>query len=340
MALLFMDGFNHYASADILLKWTSNQAGASIAAGAGRRADNCLRFNSGGGYYIAKSIPQTASLVIGFALNAPATTSSHQILGFMDGTNNQCSLYLDLNRTLSVRDAFGAVVAGGQSTQTLSVGTYNQIEMKVTIADSIAAASCEVRVNGSSWLTVTAGADLKYTANAYANSIALGGMYGGANWDYCDFYICDQSGAVNNNFLGDVAVYTVLPDAAGSNTTWTPLSGANYTNVNEAASNGDTSYNYSSTLNNRDTFSLANLTSLGGTVFGVAESIIVRKTGSKMTGVKATLKSGVTYGQGTEAILGTGYQLFQSIFQTDPNTAGSWTETTVNALEAGIELTT
>src|SRR5262252_5440497 len=51
MALLFMDSFDHYATGDLLEKWTSQVIGTggsiAITAGAGRRASASLRIAAG-----------------------------------------------------------------------------------------------------------------------------------------------------------------------------------------------------------------------------------------------------------------------------------------------------
>ena len=60
---------------------------------------------------------------------------------------------------------------------------------------------------------------------------------------YDDWYVCDNSGPVNNNFLGDVQVGLLLPNAAGDAAGWTGSGGgAHYGYVDENPLDSDASY--------------------------------------------------------------------------------------------------
>ena len=50
------------------------------------------------------------------------------------------------------------------------------------------------------------------------------------------------------------------------------------------------------------------------------------------------LKSGVTTADGATRVLGTSYALHDDRFDVDPATGAAWTNTGVDALEAGVEV--
>jgi energy-converting hydrogenase Eha subunit B len=55
--------------------------------------------------------------------------------------------------------------------------------------------------------------------------------------------------------------------------------------------------------------------------------------------LRALLNSSSTEGTGEEQGLTTTYKWYiGGLFTTDPNTAGAWSATTVNALQAGVEI--
>ena len=188
------------------------------------------------------------------------------------------------------------------------------------------------------------GVDTQSSANAYANLILLGGTAGAASsiGYFDDFYLCDTSGSYNNDFLGDVVIETSMPNAVGSNNDWTALGGSShYLEVDEASVDGDTSYVYTATASARDTYGLTDISASGGTVMAVAVNVVAEKDGTDTRGIKPVVKSSTSYAQGAETILSLGsYLSIQSIFETDPSTTSAWTESGVNAMEAGVDLTT
>lgn len=85
----------------------------------------------------------------------------------------------------------------------LAAGSWNFIEVKLTIADS--GGSFEVRINESVWVTFTG--DTKQSSTlATANRIILYSRSSDCGID--DLYICDGTGSVNNTYLGDARVDT------------------------------------------------------------------------------------------------------------------------------------
>lgn len=153
-----------------------------------------------------------------------------------------------------------------------------------------------------------------------------------------DYYVCNSSGSVNNTFLGDVRVQTLVPNGAGSSTQFAPTgSGTNYLNVNEVPDNTST-YNSSSTVGQRDTYALSDLTATTGQVFGVQQATTAYKPDSGAANLKAAQKSGATVSYGATRSLATGSTTYVDLFETNPATGLAYTPTEVNSLESGAEI--
>lgn len=345
MTLLFMDGFDHYATADITKKWTSASGSPVISAAAGRRGGGALLApnNTTIAQNITKTFAASASFVLGFSFKATALPSSvSPIARLLDAGTAQCDLRLNTDGTLSVTRN-GTALTNGTSSNSISTGTDYYIEWKVTISDSIAASSCKVRVNGVDWITVATGQDTKNTANASANQFSLGttvNLSSSVAFTFDDFYLCDQSGSTNNDFLGDVRVDTLYPTSDGNYSQFTPSTGTtHYTLVDESTPN-TTDYNDGVNVGDRDSYGMGNLAALTSqTVYGVQVNAAILKDDAGSKSAATFVRSSTTDGDGASVALGTSQSYISQVFETNPNGAVAWTETTVNAMEAGVKVT-
>jgi hypothetical protein len=336
--LRFIDGVDHYATVDINAKW-SNSAGVTVGVGSGRFGGNCLRLGDlASGSFAQKTLDDQASWVVGLAfLAAGFPAAPAPIVRLLDRGVNQVELRVNPDGTLTVTRN-GTPVAGGISSMSLRVGSYYFIEFKATIGAAIAANSCLVNVNGATVLTVTAGQDLQNTANTTANAVAIHGTT--ANCCIDDIYICDGSGAVNSDFLGDCRILTIFPNAAGDKSEWT-LSGIGLTDhfqaVNETTPDGDLSYVANNVTGQTDLFQLQDL-SLSGTIRGVQLNLYARKDDAGPLQLAGVVKSGGTEYAGPTFNPATSYLVFHDIRETDPATGAPWTLGGINAAQAGIKV--
>jgi hypothetical protein len=342
MALLFWDSFDHYATADITKKWTSaNTAGSttSISSSAGRRSGGAMQFGTSA--YALKTIPAAASFVMGGAFYTNSLPNiSRPIFTLQDSGSVQCDLRLNTDLTLSVTRN-GTALTNGTSTNALTISAFYYIEWKVTIADSIGAASCVVKVNGVPWITVATGQDTKSTANASANQIVVGpnATLSGPTWTLDDFYICDQSGSgPDNDFLGDCRIDCEYANGDGSNSDFTCSTGStHYTLVDEATPN-TSDYVESSTVGHKDTWQFQNLSAITGTIFGVQVCSAALKDDAGARSIANTIKSGSTNADGATQALSTSQLYYIDRWMTDPNTGAAWTEANFNAAEFGVKV--
>jgi len=357
MALLFMDSFDHYITADLLEKWgttgTSGTASVSINATGGRRSSGAFRYfsSSASGHdgFVRKTFATgSAGGVCGFAYKAGvgfAFAPGEQIAAFQDGTATQVGLRVNPTGTLSVfrGPQVSGVVLGTTAAVVIPLGNYVYVEFKVLIANS--GGTAEVRVNGASVLALT-GLDTQDGATATWNSFVLGqsngasSNYANRTVDFDDLYVLDGSGAAPwTDFLGDCRVDARYPTAAGATTGWTPSAGANWQCVDETAPNDDTDYTSAPAAGLTDTFVVQDAPVAGAQLFGVQHVISAKKTDAGAATIAPVIRhSGVDY-PGAGINPGTGYGYVLQISAANPGTGVPWTEAGFNAAEFGYTRT-
>ncbi len=340
MSLLFFDGFDHLSAAGMSLKYSgSNLSSASVGSSTPdtRHGTGQWVGTTNTGFHLTQSFSARATWIVGFAAYFGAMPSSVSICALMDNATIQATIEVNADGTLSVTRN-GTAVTGGTSSVTIQPATWNYIEWKCTIANSIAASSCQVRLNGTVIITVATGQDLQNTANASATGFRIKGA---SSTLHCfdDLYICDNAGGVNDDFLGDVKVITLRPSGAGNSTDWTPSAGANYETQDETQGDGDTTYVSESSVGDHDTYTFGNISDTG-TVIGVQTSMYARKDDAGTREIAAVIRSGGTDYDGATRALTTSYVVYWEVSEEDPATTAPWDITGVNAIEAGPKLIT
>lgn len=331
MAVLFMDGFDTYPTADIYKngRWSYKTGGdVNIGNWNYRTGGYCVYIDNGG---LHKTLASNYStLAVGAYMRQELSQygpSSFRFFGFYDGS----SLQVDLNR-----DADGGISAYRNGTL-LATTTQKGIIMhavpfhlQVKAVFSDTAGSLEVRINDRAVMTLT-NIDNVATANASASGVRLVGSY--ANRVFFDDLWVDDSG-----FLGDCKVHTLMPSAAGETTSWTPSASSNYDCVNELQQNGDTDYVFSATANQIDTYAYGDLVPATGTVYAVVSRLVARKDDAGNRTVAPVIRPGSTDIVGDGVYLSDVYTPYEKIYLQNPETLQPWTIAEVNATQFGIKL--
>lgn len=339
MALRFLDSFDHYASADILQKWSSTSGAApAISSGNGRRSSSALRLTGTSSCTLTKTLDSQATWIIGFALNVSAAPSSAtQLIACYDAGTEHLRLRLNVDGTISVLRGGATVLS--TSASSIAFGSFGYLEWKFTIDDSTG--SYDVHYNGAS-MTSGTGVDTRNAANATANQFQLRASTGpGGNYDFDDLYICDGTGSANNDFRGDTRVDCYLPSGNGNSSQLVGSDGNstdNYLLVDESSQNGDTDYVQSATVNNKDTYAFADMAHMPTSIFGVQINMIAKKDDSGTRSICAVTRSGGSDTDGTTQALSTSYLCYREIRETDPNTSTAWTRTDLNNAEFGVKV--
>jgi hypothetical protein len=342
--LLFMDSFDHYATADITEKWTSLFNAAHTIGAYGRNSTNGLRLGDQGGPR-ATVLGGVDEAIMGFAFKAGAAPSTCSIMGFGSATVWECGLMLQADMTLrpyrnnnsgfEVAHGVGnAVLIGSSTSVALQVGVWAYIEVRMKCHDTLG--TCIVRINGTEVLNLT-GLDTLYTS-AVLTRVGLGSNI--ASYAYFDdLVVMNTTGSLNNSFMGDVTISALLPTGAGNSSGWTPSAGSNYDCVNEASPNDDTDYVSTAALTTKDLYAFADAPA-GADIRAVQVLAAVRKGAEGPGQVKLVTRSNSTdYDGVAQGIGGTAYSYVREVYETDPATAAAWSESGFNAAEFGLKKT-
>lgn len=339
MALLFIDGFDHYSTnADLAKKWNSvSGTYPTVATSSGRRGGGALQCQSTATYYVQKTFSAKSTIIIGMAVKFGAT--ANDFLGLYEGgtTTRHLTLYYDGANVKLYRGTSAGTLLATSSNAMIS-GAWTYVEIKATIHDTTGA--YELRFNGSSDAAMTASSvDTRNggTSGVIDTVRLVVALSTSAYFD--DIYICDNSGASNNSFLGDCRIDTLLPIGDGNYTQFTPSTGtAHYATVDETTPN-TTDYNSGANSGDRDSYTFPDLTSLTSqTVYGVQINAAALKSDSGARSLGTMSRSGSTNKDGAGGALSTSQTFISELQETDPAN-NAWTESNVNAAEFGVKVT-
>lgn len=357
MALLYSDGFDLQ---DLPLRWVVSGTVGDVSYGTATRlgSGKAATLNATGtnvSLSVLRAIPASASIYIGAAVQVGLevdTTPGNQtanLFGLYGDAGSTGHLYI---RRLSTNAIFlyrGDAAGGTLGTPSGTViattpagtldGNWHYIELFATI--NATTGQVIVRVDGKQVINFTGNTKNGGTStNIDAVRFRTGRYTSGPNCvlSIDDLYICDATGTVNNTFLGDVRVQSMIPNAAGSSTQLTPTGSANnYANVGEVPYN-NTTYNASPTTGQRDTYGLSDLTAGTTTVYGLQSVAHMQKSDAGTANAKVALKSGASVYYDTTQSLSTSATNYTQVRETDPATSAAWTVAGANALEAGMEV--
>ena len=180
-----------------------------------------------------------------------------------------------------------------------------------------------------------------------------------------DLHIFDGEGTVANDFVGDVRVDTIYPEANGDYAQFTPVGGSNYEcvqpttyerwsylNANHLAPH--TSYrelwyigtgidfsrwNESETLGDRDCYNHESMLSLGKPIYGIQQNSVFRKTDAGKKQAEQFLRiASINFDTGNIIDASDFSMNYYWPWTVNPNTLIAWTESDINALQSGLEI--
>jgi hypothetical protein len=368
--LLFIDGMAHYATAHIDRKYTVvlDGVGTWAIAAEGRFANALKHTVTGGGFsstsYVEVSPLMTqagpwtpaATGVVGFAFKIDDLDLIRQAIGnhhvgalitIYEGEGPILSIHLNDTGTFSVYKhtanfSGDGVTYLGSSIQGIREGVWAYIEVKWNIA---AAGNVTINCNEVEIFSYTGDTTASSYAHSYldvwntirllniASTGAVLTMWMG------DLYLADQEGAGDDirDFLGDVTIDYIVPDGVGNIDDWTPLSGANWTNVEEVPPDDDTTYVSTTAIGTRDAYTMQNVPA--GTVpLGFQTLLYARKETEGAASLKAVYREGgVNYDSDAQGITTVSeYRFLIQPYDTNPATSATITEAEINAAEFGV----
>jgi hypothetical protein len=347
MALLFLDSFDHYGTADIALKWSATTSGvgtATIAASSGRRSGGALSIARDA--TVRKDIAGSSTVILGMAMKASAFATVNAIANGIQFLTLAGPSGIHLYITVGPDGAIGvwnrptstAVQIGASTGAVLQPNVYAYVEVKATIHAT--AGAVRVLVNGVSVLNLINQNTLSFD-NTLAQVTRLtlsnpGSSISASTALVDDLYLADATGTSNNDFFGDCRVDMVLPSSDGTYHDFTPDSGTvHYSRVNEAVADSLTNV-ASSTVGAKDSYHFTALSGIVGLVRGVQIVDAALKDDAGTRSIAHLAKQGVSEAFTSAIPLSTDRKLYTTIHETDPATGTAWTQAGINSAEFGV----
>ena len=333
MALIRHHGFDEGSS--VFPAWIS---GAILTRVAGRTG-NCAHLGANATLqWVTPAV--LATYITGFAIRTAALTTNNQI-AFMEGSVTHITLRQNASGGIDViRGVAGGTVIGSTPNGVLTAAAFGYLEAKIIVSDTVGAVT--LKLNEATVLTLT-GVDTRNAGTgAGIDTVQITTATAGST-DVDDLYVCDATGAANNDFLGDCQVLTRLPSGNGSSTQWLGSDGNsvdNYALVNET-SPSSAEYVGSSTSGQRDLLAVTDLPATPTyTVLAYKETVYAAKSDAGTPPSFRLVQKGNAGAIRTEAMAGlsTVYALLDGAEQiTDPD-GSALTTAKINAMEIGYDI--
>lgn len=206
------------------------------------------------------------------------------------------------------------------------------------------AGSVQVKVNGVVRATIS-GVNTQNTANAWwdREGIQGVGLFGGSpTVTLCDMYYGDTTTGPGTNPCetpqGPVIVWAQFPVADSGSPQWTPLSGDNYTQVCDPEMDGDTTYNYTSTVGNIDGFTFGPALPATAVILDAGLRGAYRTDAGGSRTILQSIISSATEEDGTDYVVGATYTYTDDQFTINPHTSASWLVSEWNAITGRYKL--
>lgn len=217
------------------------------------------------------------------------------------------------------------------------VNTWYLIEVHFKIADI--GGVFDLKVDGVSDCGIAG--DTKTGAYTTADNIAMITFNSTMYWD--DIALNNTAGGVDASWCGDGHIVMVSPNGNGDSSMLAGSDGNsvnNYLLVDEVPPTGDADYVESLTPNDIDLYAMGNITlQPGETISRAWIESRARELAADGDSIAVGLKSGVTTDWSSNQPVTTTYVRYVSKYYfNDPDTGIPWTESGINAVQAGIKI--
>lgn len=353
MALIFMDGFDHYGSSAAGRAAMLDGVYAEVSAGADGPSNVQVRTGT-----LSMRIAASSSVVrrilgsaktgkvgqgaVFFKESLPTLNARAGLFDWRDNANTlQVSVVVQTTGAIAAyRGRADTGVLLGQSADGVFVASaFQHVEAAVLISDTVG--TVEVRINGVTVLSLT-GQDTR-AGLAESSQVSIGTGFGSGLGGvlHADDYFCwDDAGTENNDFLGDRRVRTLFPNGNTASAGWTAVGAASgYLCIDEAAPNDETDY-LEATGGTTPTseFDFEDLPAVGA-VSAVQTYVRMRKTNAGTANAQVSLVSGASVDAGTDRAITEVYTYYADVSELDPATGVPWTQSSVNSAKLRIART-
>jgi hypothetical protein len=287
---------------------------------------------------IGKTHPTNEDVVyFGIAIKL-VDTAYPKLISFRDLTTYQVGIRINTDGTVSIiKNGISGTVLY-TSSKVLSLNTWYHISAEFTIHSS--SGTAKLWINGE-LITSLTGQNTQQSANAYANQIYLLStiIKNQTDWYIDDFYSGDDTGSINISCPTESRVTTLYPTSSGTYDEWS-FTGTSYAwqAVDDANPDDNSTFIYSSVSGTKSTFTFGDLEADADSVYAVQFVNYGRKDDADIRATRFLMgvPAGTFYEFSTGSYVGSDYQYFTYIQETDPITAGALTPTIINDNEYGI----
>jgi hypothetical protein len=340
--LLFMDGFDHYGTAGDVVslgKWGQiiGSLGLSIETVQTRVRTG---LGSAKNYYgndetVTKPLPASGGFVVGVAIYMTAQPQAYDWIRIKEGSVTHVSVAMTAGALVQVKCG-ATVLATGTTVLPLNAWTY--VEFKGVIHDT--AGSFEIRVDGVTEISGNNVDTRNGGTTGQWDRVSLSVPATAWNCYFDDFYVCDQSGSIRNDFLGPIRIETLMAQAGnGTNVGLTPSFGTDHGALVDEVPPNANDYNGSAVVGAKDTYNLPSVQLTGG-ILGVQVNLHAAKSDVGLRKICAVVRTGALDYDGGDKTLLTTYTYASEVWAQKPGGPPTdWTATDVNALEAGMKVT-
>lgn len=333
MTIRFMEGFEGYSSQTQIRRRHNIPNSGSVAVSAGRIGGSAYHAGSSD-QFNCLNFGELTDFVLGFAFRFNATNiAAGDIFQCISGTTGYLTLRVTTGSELILD--LGSTQIDKSNIPILGTN-WHYIEFKANIDNSTG--SYELRLDGINVASDT-GVDTQNGTDAFIDRIVFYYQSQGQQ-RIDDLYILDDAGLTNNDFLGDIEIQTIYPDGDGNVSDFTPLSGlTNWEMVDDGDTpDGDTTYVSSAVLDDTDLYTLDDMVSNFDTVYALQVRNHIRKENAGERQTRTLIRSNTDEQEGASRPVSTEFRYYDDIHELDPQGGGAWTETRINALEAGITI--
>lgn len=334
-----MDGFDHYDGlrANLLLgAYASVGSQVQLLTSPVRTGSHALTASATGSNGAVNWNFPSVREIFGSGFGFYAGSADSAIYALIDFRNSgggiNCTLWLTPSGAFQLR--LGSSSGGTLLFETdpcITYGAWNHVEYKIRFHNTDG--YCNIRVNETP-VTISSGSatsiDTVNTATAECATIRFV-FSQSPRFAIDDFYVWDESGTQNNDFIGDRRIITLLPNANEATQEMTVTGAANaYTAIQSA--DGDTSYiTASDSVPVTSEFTLEDPGATVGAINAVQVVTLMRKIEAGAANVQASLLSGSDASAGTNHSITDSYAYYADIHNTDPATGAPWSNSGLSA---------
>jgi hypothetical protein len=213
----------------------------------------------------------------------------------------------------------------------LTVNTWHYLEAQCFCNTS---GTFTLKIDNVSVLSLNANTQQSATVNFYNIFVFYGVITAVTTVD--NFYVCDGTGNINNDFLGPKKVVTIRPNGDSSSNWAVSTGGSNYTEIDEEVSDEDTTYIETDTSGDKALFDYEGIAS--GTINGLMVTTEARFSGTQGYGLKHVIDSNSNELVSSNMVAGEGYVSLTEVFEQDHDASANWTQSTINAAKFGVQV--